>query len=350
MALNPTTAFAVTDSSQVAEPRRVVLSLASRLEFSEERAGCAAVVLTELATNLVKHARQGEILMHPVCSGGGTAIGIEIVAVDKGPGIPDFALSRRNGYSTTGTLGHGLGAVERLADSLHLDTQPTGTVLAARVLREKAARPEAARPEDDASLDVGAVQVSKAGEPVCGDGWGWRLRPGRLTMFVADGLGHGLGAHEAARVTSDVFARHHERSPKELVEDAHAALRPTRGAAVAFIAIDLEFGIATYAGLGNIAGAILLTSGKRHNLVSHNGTAGHNAGRIQEFSYPLPSGAVLVMASDGLQTHWHLERYSGLQAKPATVIAATLYRDFSRRRDDVTVAVAKQRPPLTGHS
>jgi hypothetical protein len=110
--------------------------------------------------------------------------------------------------------------------------------------------------------------------------------------------------------------------------------------------VNLERGTATYAGLGNIAGAILLTNGGRHNLVSHNGTAGHTAARIQEFSYPVPGDSIVVMYSDGLTGHWDLTAYPGLRTRSPTIIAAVLYRDFSRRRDDVTVVVAKERPAV----
>ena len=56
------------------------------------------------------------------------------------------------------------------------------------------------------------------------------------------------------------------------------------------LAIDLERRTATFAGLGNISGVVLHPTGARHSMVSHNGTAGHTAARIQEFHYPVPAG------------------------------------------------------------
>ena len=343
MALNTAASFAVTDSTQVAEPRRAVQTLASQLGFSDERTGRAALIVSELATNLAKHAKQGEILMRPLQSPQGHRHGIELISLDKGPGIPDEARSRRDGFSTSGTLGHGLGAIARQADSVDLYSLPSGTILAARIWRE----PGLAEALDGSRLEIGVVQVSKAGESVCGDVCGWRMRPGRLSLFVADGLGHGVPAFEAADAGLAVFAKSHESNPARLIEDVHGALRATRGAAVATAGIDLERGTVAYAGLGNISGVILLAAGGRHSMVSHNGTAGHAAGRIQEFNYPLPSGAILVMYSDGLQSHWDLTSYPGIRTRSASVIAATIYRDFSRRRDDATVLVAKARPALT---
>jgi anti-sigma regulatory factor (Ser/Thr protein kinase) len=339
--MNVTGAIAVTEASQVAEGRRLALWLASNLDFSEERGGRAALVATELATNLHKHARNGELLFRRLATADGEMDGMEILAIDKGPGIPDVALSRRDGYSTAGTLGHGLGAIERQADEIDVYTHTSGTIVAARLWRVSPAL-NARRHR----FQLGAVHVSKTGEPVCGDDWAWRMREGRLSIFIADGLGHGLAAHEAATAATRVFAAAHESAPRQLVEDVHAALRPTRGAAVASFAADLERRTASYAGLGNISGVILLPSAGRHSMVSHNGTAGHTAARIQEFHYPVPAGAIVVMFSDGLATHWDLNAYPGLRQRPPSLIAAVLYRDFSRRRDDVTVVVAREDPPV----
>lgn len=339
--MNVTAARPVTEPSQAAEGRRLVLWLASRLDFSEERAGQAALIATELGTNLAKHARGGELLVRPLTTSEGEPGGIEILSLDKGPGMPEIAAARRDGYSTSGTLGHGLGAIQRQADQLDIYTHTSGTVIAARIWRE--------RPPVDTGqsrFEVGAVHVSKTGEMVCGDDWGWRQRNGRLSIFIADGLGHGLYAHEAATAAIRVFATGHEQTPRMLISDVHAALRPTRGAAVAMLAVDLERRTGAFSGLGNISGQILLPSGGRHNMVSHNGTAGHAAGRIDEFNYPVPPQATIVMFSDGLTTRWDLGAYPGLTSKSPALIAGVLYRDHSRGRDDVTVVVARERRPV----
>ena len=334
--MNPCAAIAVEDPAGAGEARRIAQRLAHRLQFGDTRAGQLALVVTELATNLAKHAQRGEILLRPL-DGPSEQPGVEVLAVDRGPGIPDVALSRRDGYSTAGTLGHGLGAIQRQSDQCWIYTQPSGTAIAARVWREP-------RPADQhLPLDVAAVCVSKPGEEVCGDQWAWRLRPERLAILVADGLGHGLGAHDAARQATATFDEDPDAAPRDVIERVHAALKPTRGAAVACLAVDLERGVARYAGLGNIAGTVLRADGSRQNFVSQNGIAGHAASRFQEYSYPVPAGSTLVLHSDGLASQWSLANYPGLVTRPASLIAGILYRDFSRRRDDVTVVVARER-------
>ena len=344
--MNVTAAISVTEASQVAEGRRLALWLASTLDFSEERGGRAAIVASELATNLHKHAQGGELLFRRLANAAGEIDGLEIVALDRGPGMPDIAMSRRDGYSTAGTLGQGLGAVDRQADEVVTYTHTSGTVVCARLWRTSPGR-HASLPR----FQIGAVHVAYPGEPVCGDDWAWRMREDRLALFMADGLGHGLQAHEAATTATRGFAAGHESRPGRLVEDLHGALRPTRGAAIASLAIDVERRTATFAGLGNISGVVLLPTGARHSMVSHNGTAGHTAARIHEFHYPVPSQSIVVMFSDGLGTQWDLRAYPGLQHRDPTLIASVLYRDFSRRdfnrrRDDVTVVVVRERTPV----
>jgi len=123
----------------------------------------------------------------------------------------------------------------------------------------------------------------------------------------------------------------------------HDALRATRGAAIAVVNIDIGERLTRYAGLGNISGMIVTPDHKRVTLVSHNGTAGHIARRVQEFAYPLLRGAVIVLHSDGLSASWDPARYPGLWQRDPALIAAVLYRDFNRRRDDSTVVVISTR-------
>ncbi len=338
--MNPTAACPVEEDSQIGHARRFATTIAQRLAFSAERAGRVALVVSELATNLVRHAKRGEILLRPIRHDDAESgpEGVEILAVDAGPGIPDVALSRRDGHSTAGTRGQGLGAIERQSDFFQIYTMPSGTVALAQIWRE--AGPPAAR---QPRYSIGAVHVSKTGEEVCGDDWEWKMRDDRLAILVADGLGHGLAAHEAARAAILTFHQSHEQPPQRVIQDIHAALRATRGAAAAMIAIDLERGVARYSGVGNISSVLYLATGARQSLISHNGTAGHTAPRIQEFTYAVPPQSIVIMHSDGLGTHWDLMSYPGLRTRHPSVVAGVLYRDFSRRRDDVTVVVAKER-------
>ena len=92
-----------------------------------------------------------------------------------------------------------------------------------------------------------------------------------------------------------------------------------------------------FCGVGNISADIVTREQASQSLVSQNGTVGFQLGRVTEFTYPWPQGAVLIMHSDGLATRWRLDSYPGLLTRDAALIAGVLYRDFTRGRDDVTV-------------
>jgi anti-sigma regulatory factor (Ser/Thr protein kinase) len=329
----------VTEASQVGEARRAAAALTARLGFGETEAGKVAIVVTEAAGNLVKHARGGEILLRSLERDG--VAGLEILALDRGPGMTDVGRCFRDGFSTAGTPGTGLGAIRRLSSFADIhSTLPTGTALLARLWSGPA-------PGPPAGLRVGAVTVPVAGEEVCGDAWAVEQDAGRTVLLVVDGLGHGPCAADAARDAVRVFRENASLAPAEILRAIHLALRSTRGAAVAVAAVDLTEETVHYAGVGNIAGTIL-SGGAMRSLVSHNGTVGHEARKFQEFAYPFPADATLVMHSDGLASRWGLEPYPGLALRDPALIAGVLYRDFRRGRDDVTVLAASR--PIGGEA
>ncbi|MGH7263328.1 MAG: hypothetical protein ACREMB_00540 [Candidatus Rokuibacteriota bacterium] len=86
-------------------------------------------------------------------------------------------------------------------------------------------------------------------------------------------------------------------------------------------------------------------AGDGRHLVSYAGIAGHELRRVKELAYPWPEEALLVLHSDGLGTQWSLSAYPALARRHPTLIAGVLYRDHSRRRDDVSVLVAKEPRP-----
>jgi hypothetical protein len=189
-------------------------------------------------------------------------------------------------------------------------------------------------------LETGAVCLAKSGEEVSGDAWGLHVDARSVTVLVADGIGHGPEAARAARAAIRVLSEHPAASVRQLLDECHAALTTTRGAAVAATRIENGTGSGSFAGVGNIA-ARVMRDGVLRNLVSHNGTIGHNVRRMQEFAFEFGPDSLLIMHSDGLDTHWNLEDYPGLVTRHPALIAGVLYRDHDRGRDDVTVFVLR---------
>jgi anti-sigma regulatory factor (Ser/Thr protein kinase) len=327
----------IRDSSAIPEARRAALEAAKSVGFDEGRANDLAIVVSEIATNIHKHAGEGLLVLQIIKVGDGE--GIEVLGLDKGPGIADLARSQRDGFSTSGTPGTGLGAISRIALHSDIYTIPgRGTALLARLGHRKGAKqPEASR------FGVSAICLPKIDEDACGDSWFMHRNGHGVTVAVIDGLGHGLPAANASAAARRVFADDPNIPPAATLMKMHDSLRSTRGAAAAVARIDLEREIVTFAGIGNIAGHISSDAGTR-NCVSHGGIVGGDRPiRVQEFTYPFATDSILVMHSDGLSTHWNLDTYAGLAARDPSLIAGVLFRDFKRDRDDVTVLVAKGR-------
>jgi anti-sigma regulatory factor (Ser/Thr protein kinase) len=325
--------FEVCDASAVSGARRGAVRLAAGQGFDEADAGRVAIVATELATNLVKHGGGGEILVRPLLEAGA----LELLALDRGRGMADVDGCFRDGFSTAGSAGTGLGAVARLASAVDVySVAGAGTAVLARVWPARSPRP----PAGDA--EVGAVSVTKPGQDVCGDGWAVEHRGDRSRVLVVDGLGHGPAAAAAAAAAVAAFHEAGAGGPADVVERLHAALRPTRGAAAAVAEIDRRRRVVRYCGVGNVSG-VMLGGPRAQAMVSHPGTLGHTARRIAEFTYPWPEGGVLVLHSDGVSSRWTLDTRPGLAGRDPSLVAGVLYRDGGRGHDDATVVVLRVR-------
>jgi anti-sigma regulatory factor (Ser/Thr protein kinase) len=319
--------IAITDSSQVGAARRAAMRLAADARLDEERAGRVAIVASELATNLVRHAVSGEILLGQVASAGGTAV--EIVAFDRGPGMADPERCLRDGFSTNGTSGNGLGAVKRLSDVFDIySRRGSGTVVVSRI---------GAIPSQGCVF--GALRLPYPGEEVCGDAWSVSVHAAGLSLIVVDGLGHGYQAAKAAATAIEVFEEEPLALPATVIERAHRRMTSTRGGAVA-VARYNPAGTLEYGAVGNIGGT-LFTDGKSRGLATQNGTVGAQIRHLRTDEYPCAPGSLAVLHSDGLLSRWSLDPYPGLAACHPSVVTSVLYRDFFRGRDDVTVLAVR---------
>ncbi len=335
--------FPIEETSQVAEARRKVTVLAAEVGLDETYAGICAVIASEMGTNLVKHAKEGELFLRTVAHG--SVRGIELVALDRGPGMANVGRALQDGHSTAGSSGTGLGAIVRMATEFDIYSLPgRGTGLVARMWN--AAVPGAGQAS---AVRTGVINLAKSGETVSGDAWYVESSSRRTVCAVVDGLGHGSLAAEAAVLAVESLHEHHDAPLSDQIDFAHGALRSTRGAAVGVAEILHDQGIVRFVGIGNIMAAVC-QDGATRNMVSQNGILGHQIRKVTEFQYPWSESAMLIMCSDGINTHWDLGQYAGLTARDPSLIAATLYRDFTRGRDDTTVIVLKDGAARHSHN
>lgn len=314
----------ITEASSVGEARRAAMMLALDAGLDETATGRVGIVVTELGNNLVRHAGGGELLLQRVQATHGAAQ-VEVISLDSGPGMADVGRCLQDGYSTGGTPGNGLGAVRRLSTLFDVYSAPgRGTVIVSRIGPGKAG-------------DFGGISIAVQGEIRCGDCWSLAMEPARFSGIVIDGLGHGDSAADAAEAGAQSFAASPFDSPNMLLERVHQRLQGSRGAAGACVQRTAE-GRLFFAGIGNIS-ARAVGRGVTQGLTSHNGILGVQARRVQQFEYDGAPFPLLVMHSDGVSARWDLDQYEGLRTHHAAVIAAVLFRDHRRARDDATIVV-----------
>ncbi|MDB6136584.1 MAG: serine/threonine protein kinase [Verrucomicrobiales bacterium] len=333
--MRPSLRMEVTHGGHVGHVRRQVLESAERLGAGEVKAGEAAIVATELASNLVKHGQGGEILLNELEVEG--AYVLEMHALDKGPGMVSVNACLRDGFSTAGSAGTGLGAVQRLAGQFQIHSQPgQGTAVWVHFPLVPDASRAAAR-----KFICSGVSVALKGEDMCGDSWDFRESADGLQVLLADGLGHGPFAAEASREAVSVFRRHARISPSECLSLAHQALFKTRGAAASTVSIDPEGCRLVSSGIGNVTMRVLGDAGAK-TLHADNGTLGASVRKVQEMPHPWKPDSLLILHSDGISSRWDLEKYPGLIRRHPGLVAGVIYRDHRHQHDDATVVVIRQ--------
>jgi len=317
------------DASAIGALRRTAVTLAEARGFSEEDAGRVAVAVSEAASNLVKHAVDGVMLIRPHLE---LDSAVEVLAIDRGPGMRDVSRALRDGYSTTGTLGIGLGGIARMASGYEVHSMPgRGTVLGMYFVAQGAPRP---------ASRVSGLTRPIGEETVCGDAFVITDESAVTTVMLCDGLGHGPAAAYASQEAVRLFMRHADLAPVTALERIHAGLGHTRGGAVAVARIDATAGTVSFAGLGNISAWVTHNDG-RQGMISVPGIAGHKARTLRQYEYTLPPHSVVLLHSDGLSERWNITSYPGLVTRLPSVVAGTLLREAGTRRDDACVVAVR---------
>ena len=302
--------------------------------FDEVRAGKIDIIVAELTSNLSKYASGGQLLAGAGSDGYGEYF--EVISVDTGPGIPDLPRVMSDGYSSTGSLGHGLGSIKRLSDQFDLySMRDWGTILASRVYKQDQLRIRKKK------IDCQGLNVPKAGELVSGDGYYTRDAPDRWRILMADGLGHGAGAHAAVEMAGAAFAECPEESPTETIRFIHDRIRKTRGIVGVVIILDKNTLRWTIAGVGNISVKWVGVNTSR-TYICYNGIIGFNIpGSMNDQTLSQEEFYQFIGCSDGVRSRWDLARFPGISAHHGMIIASAIYKEYARGTDDTSIIVCK---------
>nr|WP_260854500.1 ATP-binding SpoIIE family protein phosphatase [Paraburkholderia sp. BCC1884] len=306
--------------------------MAHVLGLSEKLQADAALIVTEAATNILKYAGRGEITLRSYQEG--ASQGLEVVALDRGPGIANVSSARTDGFSTGGSLGAGLGTIARHSTLFDIYSVPgNGTALIARIA--------GTRDVASCAFQIGAKSAPKLGQDVCGDAWSARYVGKHLWITLLDGLGHGpLAAEASNRAIQIVQQANPDDKPADVLRAAHQGIKTTRGAVMAIAMFDTDSALMQYAGVGNIV-AIVASGDDTQHLISTDGTVGYNMRTVRPTEVAWRKGSVYIATTDGLSTRWNLNRHPGLTDRHPSLIANVLHRDFGRDADDATIVVVK---------
>lgn len=327
--------FDASDRSYFALIKKEAHALAVAHEFSEKRTAELDIIVAELTSNLYKYAKGGEILIGAF--GQNEATFIELICLDDGPGIADLSRVMADGYSTTNTMGHGLGSIKRLSDEFDIySARGSGTILVSRVHKNERPGRKVRHP-----MQVRGIVVAKPGESISGDGCYFKSSGNFFKMMLADGLGHGPEANLAVNEAVKAFKTCPFHSPVEIIRYIHPEVRKTRGLVGTIIVFNLENKTFSVAGVGNIS---LKMEGplQSKNQLSYNGIIGHNIpNTMNDLVQKLTDYNHFTLCSDGIKSRWDLQKYPGINRTDLTIQAAAIYKEFSRRTDDMSVLIVK---------
>lgn len=334
--------FLLADRSFANIVKRDITRIAESYGFSPSEVGRINIVVSEMASNLLKHSPQGGELLVKYT----TANALEIICFDSGPGMKDPQRMMQDGSSTAGTAGEGLGAIVRQSHTFDMYTQPgCGTILLTRFYKGQTEAPRQTN-----TFQIGTIIVPKPNEQFCGDGFAATVHGKHCYLIALDGLGHGAAANDASTEAVAAFLQQHTTDAALNLRHIHASIRKTRGAVGTIVHIDAAQKRISYCGVGNIAGRLYQIDGPAivnslsKNIMAYNGILGHNIpATLNTQTIEWNNSKLLILHSDGIKSRWDLSKYTNLHRHDASIIAAVVYRDFKRDTDDSLVVVVRSK-------
>ena len=340
--------------------------VARALGFAEPSANQIATAVSELARNIVKYADHGEVRFNGLQGAGNPEL--EIVVDDRGPGIADVEEALEDHFSSSGTLGLGLGGVKRLADEFALESEPGRGTKVTLLFRMTKARRDPITPmgtsagrgrphhlhdrgwggtlndprtTNERDLECAYFARPCLGERVSGDSVFLDRRDDLVCLALIDGLGHGRQAHEVAASARRHLREHWSADPVGTMDGLHRRLTGSIGAAAGVAVFDAADGTMRYVGIGNTVVRNLGPNGAR--LMSSEGTLGSQVRALQEQRMHIRTDDVIAFYTDGVSDRFDVSDYPGVRYDRATIIARTIVERFGKTHDDATCIVLRLR-------
>jgi anti-sigma regulatory factor (Ser/Thr protein kinase) len=323
----------VSCSPEIRKAEDCARHVAAELGFSARDCDEITLVIAELGSNLLKHASGGELRLESAEIGG--RMGLRVESLDRGPGFTDFELATTDGYSSVGSLGTGLGTVNRLMDELEYHPLPGGgsRIVCCRWLR---AEPRIR----ESHLEIGIASRAYRQLPENGDTFVIREWGKKALVGVIDGLGHGKFAQRAAHTARQYIDQHYDQPLEAIFRGVGRSCQSTRGVVMALALFEHERQRFACANIGNIELRVH-GSAQPIRFMLRRGVVGQQSPSPKPEEHPWAAGMMLVMHSDGLRSHWDWSDFPQLWTERPSHIAQRLLAALGRVDDDATVLVAR---------
>ncbi len=348
----------ISQAVDVAVVRRMAEDAARRLSFSDVRRDEAMLVASELAQNhLGHHTKGGLVRISGMVINGAPCL--TIASLDEGPGIPDVDEALKDGFSTSGGLGMGLGTVKRLADRFFICSGRVGTspcpdlgpyasfsTVVTALLRD---REEQAYPSVDSlprfcipgrGLDLAALIRPYSGQTYSGDGMFCQDDGRFCRICLVDATGHGRPAAEVSCMVMDTLAGLSlNLGLDEVLRALGASLAGSAGASIYIVLLDRDLCEVRTAGVGNVA-CIFYLDGDRRGAVCQPGVLGNGHLTYERCeTYGFSSRVLCFMHSDGVKPPMDLSPGLALQPFPSDVWGQIFFRPDPSIEDDASLVV-----------
>ncbi|MFD0748709.1 ATP-binding SpoIIE family protein phosphatase [Mucilaginibacter calamicampi] len=330
------TVFNASDRSYYAVLKKEIHAIAIQAGFDEKRTAELDIIVAELTSNLHKYANGGELLVGCFDTPGEEYI--ELISLDHGPGMADLQRVMTDGYSSSNTMGHGLGSIKRLSDEFDIySLKGWGTIVLSRVYKTR----RSAKVRAKVDIQIKPLVIKKPGEVTSGDGCYYKITEGFVKLLVADGLGHGPEANLAVNEAVRSFKLCPYDSPVEVIRYLHADIRKTRGMVGTVAVYDMNAKVLKIAGVGNISTKLVGRVNSK-NVLSYNGIIGHNIpNTMNDQRVEFADYQQMMFCSDGIKSRWDTLKYVGINRCDSAILATAIYKDFARQTDDMSVIIAK---------
>jgi anti-sigma regulatory factor (Ser/Thr protein kinase) len=328
--------FAASDRSYFSVIKKDIHNLAKDAGFSNKKLADLDIIVSEITSNLHKHARNGEILVG--LFGEKETQYIELISIDNGPGMHEPNKMVEDGFSSANTMGIGLGSIKRLSTQFDLySMNGWGTIILTRIYNKTVEQGLLLTPK----VTIRPLVVTMPGQIKSGDGTYYSITPQYFKLLVADGLGHGEEANFAVIEAVKAFKQCTDHSPSEILKYIHKAISKTRGIVCSIVVFDFESNRWKMAGVGNIS-TRMSNFLQIKNQMSYSGIIGHNmVNGMNDQEVKLEDYNQVTLCSDGINPRWDIGKFTGIGRCDLSIQAAAIYKEFAGKTDDMSVVIAK---------